>query len=66
MEFGENFKFHCKSGIIKWSRNNFPRFYKEILTRWSNYFSFPVSLPSTITFQFLWFSKYTKVDGKFI
>ena len=65
-KFGENFKFHSNVDFTKCSLNNFPRFYKEILTRWSKYLSFPVSLPSTITSQFLWFDKYIKVDGKCI
>ena len=65
-KFGENFKFHSNVDITKCSQNNFSRFYKEILTRWSKYLSFPVSLPSTITSQFLWFNKYIKIDGKFV
>ena len=52
--------------VIKCSLNNFPRFYKEIFTRWSKHPSFPVSLPSTIASQFLWFSKDMKVDRKCI
>ena len=62
----ENFKFHSNVDITKCSLNDFPHFYKEILTRWSKYLSFPVSLPSTITSQFLWFNKYIKVDRKCI
>ena len=52
--------------VTKCSINNFPRFYKEIFTRWSKHPSFPVSLPSTIVSQFLWFSKDMKVDRKCI
>ena len=52
--------------MTKCSLNNFPRFLKEILTRWSKYLFFSVSLPSTSTSQFLWFNKYIKVDRKCI
>ena len=61
--FGENFKFHINLDITRCSLDNFPRFYKEILTLWSKYYSFLVSLPSAISSQFLWFNKYIKVDG---
>ena len=37
-EFGRNFEFHSNADITKCSLNNFPRFYKEILT-FNNYFS---------------------------
>ena len=62
----ENFKFHSNVDIPKCPLNNIPCFYIEILTRWSKHLSFPVSLPSTITSQFLWFNKYIKVDRKCI
>ena len=42
--FGEHFKFHDNIDITKCSLNNFPRFYKEILTRRSKYLSLPVNL----------------------
>ena len=44
----------------------FPLFYQEILTGWGKYFSSPISIPSTITSQFLWFNKNFKIDGKCI
>ena len=53
MKKGENFKFHSNVDITKRSLNSFPRFYKEILTRWAKYLSFSGSLPSTITSQVL-------------
>ena len=59
-------KFHSNVDITKCSLNSFLRFYKEILTCWSKYLSFPVSLPSTIISQFLWFNKNLKEDGKCI
>ena len=65
-KFAENFKIHSNLDITKFSLNNFPCLYKEILTRRSKYLSFPVSLPSKITSQFLWFSIYIKVDRKCI
>ena len=65
-KFGENFKLHSNVDITKCLLNNFPRFYKEILTWWSKYLSFPVTLPSTITYQFLWVNKDIKVDVKCI
>ena len=65
-KFGENFKFHSNVDITEGSLYNFRHFYKEILTRWSKYFPFPVNLPSTITSQFLWFNKDIKIDGKCI
>ena len=48
MKFGENFKSRSNVDITKCSLNNFSC--EEILTRWSKYLYFPVSLPSTITF----------------
>ena len=65
-KFAENFKIHSNLDITKFSLNNFPCLYKEILTRRSKYLSFPVSLPSKITSQFSWFSIYIKVDRKCI
>ena len=38
----------------------------QILACWSKYLSFPVSLPSAIISQFLWFNKVIKEDGKYI
>ena len=64
--FGENFKFHSNLDIGKCPLKQFLKFYQEILTRWSKYLSFPVSTPSTITSQFLWFYKDIKVDEKCI
>ena len=64
--FGENFKFHGNVDIPKCSLNNFPCFYKKILTQQSKYLSFSVSLPSAITSQFLWFNKYIIGDRKCI
>ena len=40
--------------------------YQEISTGWSKYFSSLISIPSTITFQFLWFNKNFKIDKKCI
>ena len=36
---------------------NLSSFYEEVLIRWSKHLSFPVSLPSTIKSQYLWFNK---------
>ena len=65
-KFRGNFKFHSNVDIIKCSLNNSRHFYKEILTRWSKNHSFPVSSPSAITSQFLWFKNYIKIHGKCI
>ena len=40
----------------------FSLFYHEILKGWSKYFSSPISIPSTITSQFLWLNKNIKID----
>ena len=73
-KFGENSKFRSNVDIPKCPLNNFLfsnkfptfRFYKEILIWWGKYLPFPVSLPSTITSQFLWFSKYINVNRRCI
>ena len=63
-EIGENFKLHSDTDITKYSLNSFPCFYKEWLSRWRKYISYPVSLLSTITSQVLLFNENMKVDGK--
>ena len=44
---GESFKFRSNFDITKW-------FLQRNFSPWSKYLSFPVSLPSTITSQFIW------------
>ena len=41
-------------------------FYREILTGSSKYFPSPISIPSKITSQFIWFNKNIRIDEKCI
>ena len=51
--FGANFKFHSNLDISNFLLKTLELFYQEILTGWSKYSSSPISILSTITFQFL-------------
>ena len=64
MHFGKNFKFHPNLGLTDFSLKIFPKYYQEIIYRWSKYLSSPPSLPSSIASQFLWLNKDIQIDNK--
>ena len=64
MHFGKNFKFHLNLDLRKFSLKIFPKYYQEIIYRWSKYLSSPPSLPSSIASQFLWLHKDIQIDNK--
>lgn len=72
VSFRANFKFHGNLDISKCPLKIFPSFYKEMdwignemeETGWIKHFSSPISFPSTVTSQFLWFNKNIENDGK--
>ena len=62
MHFGKNFKFYPNLDFIP--LEIFPKYYQEIIYRWSKYLSSPPSLPSSIASQFLWLNKDIQIDNK--
>ena len=60
MHFGKNFKFHPNLSLKEFPLKIFPKYYQEIIYRWSKYLSLPPFLSSSIAFQFLWHS----IDNK--
>ena len=63
---GKNFKFHSNLDISHSVLCKFPKFYKEILIRWSKHLSSPATLPSTVAWQFIWYNKHIQIDNKSI
>ena len=63
MHFGENVKFHPNLDLRNFSLNIFPKYYQEIIYRWSKYLSSPPSLPSSMASQFLWLNKDIQIDN---
>ena len=53
MHFGKNLKFHPNLDLKDFSLKIFPKYYQEIIYRWSKYLSSPPFLPSSIASQFL-------------
>ena len=64
MHFGKNFKFHPDLDLRNFSLKIFPKYYQEIIYRWSKYLSSPPSLPSSIYCRFLCLNKYIQIDKK--
>lgn len=65
-DFRKYFKFHSNLDINAYLLKNFPRFYQEILTRWSNDLASPATFTLTIISQFLWFNTHIKIGEKSI
>ena len=61
---GNNFKFHSNLEVTHSILCKFPKFYNEIFIRWGKNLSSPVTLPSTVAFQFIWFNKYIQIGNK--
>ena len=66
MHFGKNFRFHPNLYLMELSLKIFPKYYQEIINRWSNYLSSPPSLLLSIASQFLWLNKDIQIDKKFV
>ena len=64
MHFGKNFRFHPNLDLRELSLKIFPKYYQEIINRWSNYLSSPPSLLLSIVSQFLWLNKDIQIDKK--
>ena len=64
MQFGKSFKFNPNVDLKDLSLKIFPKYYQEMIYRWSKYLSSPPSLPSSIPSQFLWLNKDIQVDNK--
>ena len=64
MHFGKNFKFHRNINLRNLSLNIFPKYYQEMIYRWSKYLSSATPLPSPIASQFLWLNKDIQIDNK--
>ena len=45
MHFGKNFKFHPNLDLRNFSLKISPKYYQEIISRWSKFLSLPTSLP---------------------
>ena len=63
---GKNFKFHSQLKLDKSYLSKFPNYYKEMFLRWAKLFTSPVTVPSTIVSQCLWFNKEIQVGNKCI
>ena len=64
MHFSKNFKFHPNLDLRNFSLKIFPKYYQEIIYRWSKYLSSLAFLPSSIASQFLWLNKDILIDNK--
>ena len=64
--FGKNFKFHSNLEVSHSILYEFPMFYKEIFIRWSKHLSSPVTLPSTVACQFIWYDKHIQIGNESI
>ena len=62
-QLGEHFKFHSNLKVKNANLKRFPQYYKEIISNWSKYLSFPPSIPSTIASQIVWYNKYILIDN---
>ena len=61
--FGNNFKFHFNLHVLSRLFCNFPSFYKSIITFWSISYSFPPTVPSAISSEYLWFNTFMKIES---
>ena len=50
MHFGKNFKFHSNLDLKDFFLKIFPKYYQEIIYKWSEYLSSPPFLPFSLTF----------------
>ena len=66
MCFDKSFKFDPNVDLRNFSLKIFPKYYHEIIYRWSKYLSLPSSLrSSSIASQFLWLSKDIQISNKY-
>ena len=63
-KLGKNFLFHSNLDLNPKQINHFPQYYLEIFSKLSNNLSLSQNIPSTITWQVIWFKKYIKIDNK--
>ena len=63
---GKNFKFHSNLSIPNKTINSLPSYYKDIINSWCKYYSCTLEVPSLVSFQFLWYNSYTKIDNKVV
>ena len=61
---GKYFKFNSNLEISCSVLRSLPKFYQELFFRCGKCLSSPVTLPSTLACQFIWFKKHTKIDDK--
>ena len=64
--FDNDFKFHSNLHVPSCLFCNFPSFYKNKLNFWSNSYSFPPTVPSGISPQYLWFNTFIKIENKVV
>ena len=62
----KNFKFYSNLEVSNSILCKFPKFYKEILIRWSKHLSSPSTLPPTVACQFVWHNKHIQIGNKSI
>ena len=62
----KNFKFYSNLEVSNSILCKFPKFYKEILIRWSKHLSSPATLPPTVACQFVCHNKHTQIGNKSI
>ena len=61
--FGNNFKFHPSLHVLSCLFCNFLSFYKSIIIFWSISYSFPPTVPSAISSEYLWFNTFMKIES---
>ena len=57
IHFGKILKFHSNLDLRNFSLTIFPKYYQEIIYRWSKYLSSPPSLPTSIALNFYGLTK---------
>ena len=62
----KNFKFYSNLEVSHSILCKFSKFYKEIFIRRDKHLSSPVTLPSTVACQFIWYNKHVQIDNKSI
>ena len=60
----KNFKFHFNLSFDIRSLEKFPKYYKEMFNNWAKHLLSPVTLPSAIVSQCIWFNKKIQIDKK--
>ena len=61
---GTHFLFHSNLYIDPKKIRQLPKYYQEILSKWSSNLSVPPTISSTTTSQIIWYNKHILFDEK--